>query len=293
MIEAILIYGAITSGILALLAVGYTLIYGVAEITNMAHGALFMFGTYIFWFLTAPPPSGTIEMHIIPAFIIAAISAAIVGSIIYRIAIHPVVEDVLAVLIITIGVSMMSQGLTAIQFGSARRSVVALAPGVENVFGVVVTYSRLLSFAVSLILFAALWIFVTKSKMGSAMRAVAQDREVAMLMGINTERLYMLTMGIASAMAAVAGIVTTAEGFAEPYMWSTPLYMSFAIVILGGIGSIKGTLIGAFIVGYASETFVRLAPEVGFLRGAVALGVMVLVIILRPKGLFGRRIEME
>jgi branched-chain amino acid transport system permease protein len=125
------------------------------------------------------------------------------------------------------------------------------------------------------------------------MRAVAQDREAAMLMGINTEKLYMLTMGIASALAAAAGIATTAEGFAEPYMWTSPLFLSFSVVILGGLGSIKGTLIGAFIIGYAGEIFIRLAPGIGFLRSAVALAVLVLVLILKPKGLFGKRIEME
>lgn len=299
MIEAILIYGALASGILALLALGFTLIYGVAEVVNMAHGALYMFGSYIFWVLTAPQIAGLmievapIQLSTPLALIIAVILSGIVGAIVYRLVIHPIVEDLLAVLIVTVGVSLLFQSVTAIQFSSARRSLIYLAPGVTTILGVTVTYSKILSFAVSLILFVSLWVFITKTKIGTAMRAVAQDREVAMLMGVNNERLYMLTMGIAASFAAIAGILTTAEGFAEPYMWASALYLSFAIVIVGGIGSIKGTLIGAFIVGYAGETFVRLAGEVGFLRGAVALAVMVAVLLLRPKGLFGRRIEME
>jgi len=288
-----------TSGILALLALGYTLIYGVAEIANMAHGALYMTGTYIFWLLTAPTLTGLmikvspIQLSLPIALIIAIIITGIIGAIIYRLTIHPVVEDILAVLIITVGVTLLFQSITAIQFSAARRSIPYLISGATTILGVTVTYSKLLSFVVSLILFAGLLIFIRKTKIGTAMRAVAQDREVAMLMGVNNERLYMLTMGIASALAAIAGILTTTEGFADPYMWGTPLYMAFAIVIVGGIGSIKGTLVGAFIVGYAGEIFVGLAGEVGFLRGAVALAIMVLVLILRPKGLFGRRIEME
>jgi len=299
LIEAIIIYGALASGILALLALGFTLIYGVAEVVNMAHGALYMTGAYIFWLLTAPILTGLmikiepIQLSLPVAMIIAVIISGILGAIVYRLTIHPVIEDLLAVLIVTVGVSMIFQSVTAIQFSAARRSLPYLIPGATNIWGVAVTYSKILSFAVSLILFVGLWIFITKTKIGTAMRAVAQDREVAMLMGVNNERLYMLTMGIASALAAIAGILITAEGFAEPYMWASALYFSFAIVIVGGMGSIKGTLIGAFIVGYAGETFVRLAGEVGFLRGAVALAVMVIVLLLRPKGLFGRRIEME
>ena len=127
------------------------------------------------------------------------------------------------------------------------------------------------------------------------MRAVAQDREMGMLMGINTPRLHMLTMGISALIAALAGILITASttAMAYPQMWSQPLYMSFAIVILGGLGSIKGTLLGAFIVGFTENIFVFLIPGGSFLQGAVALAIMVLVILFRPKGLFGKRIELE
>ncbi|MGQ9460266.1 MAG: branched-chain amino acid ABC transporter permease [Candidatus Bathyarchaeaceae archaeon] len=299
MIESILIYGLLASGVLALLALGFTLIYGVAEVVNMAHGALYMTGTYIFWLLTAPELAGLmikispIKLNLGLALIIAIIISGIIGAIVYRLTIHPIVEDLLAVLIVTVGVSMLFQSVTAIQFSAARRSVPYLIEGTTTILGVKVTYSKILSFIISLVLFASLWIFTTKTKIGTAMRAVAQDREAAMLMGINNERLYMLTMGIASAFAAIAGILITTEGFAEPYMWTSALYFSFAIVIVGGIGSIKGTLIGALIVGYAGETFVALAGEVGFLRGAVGLATMVIVLILRPRGIFGKRIEME
>jgi branched-chain amino acid transport system permease protein len=297
--ESILIYGAMTSGTLALLALGFTLIYGVAEVVNMAHGALYMTGTYIFWLLTAPTLAGLmikvepIQLSLPIALIIALIISGIIGAIVYRLTIHPILEDILAVLIVTVGVSELIQSVTAIQFTGGRRSIPYLISGGTTILGVTVTYSKLLSFVVSLIIFAGLLIFIRKTKIGTAMRAVAQDREVAMLMGVNNERLNMLTMGIASALAAIAGVLTTTEGFADPYMWTTPLYMAFAIVIVGGIGSIKGTLIGAFIIGYAGEIFVSVAGQVGFLRDAVALAIMVLVILLRPRGLFGRRVEME
>ncbi len=127
------------------------------------------------------------------------------------------------------------------------------------------------------------------------MRAAAQDREAAMLMGVNTMKLYMLTMAISASLAAIAGVLITASTTRVAYqlMWFHPLALSFAIVILGGLGSIKGTFIGAFIVGYAEISVSYAVPTGDYLRGAVALAVMVLVLIFRPKGLFGKRVELE
>lgn len=294
-IETITIKGALTGGTFALLALGFTLSYGVAEIVNMAHGALFMVGTYIFFFLVAPPPFGFTQLDLLPALILAVIFTGIVGALVYVLTIHPIIEDLIAVLVVTVGVALIFQQLIILQFKTKHMAVPPFLSGTVSIWGVTVTYSRLLAFAVSLVFFAGVWIFITKSKIGGAMRAVAQDREMAMLVGINTTRLYMLTMGISASLAAVAGIfiVSSTSQVAQPYMWLHPLAISFAIVILGGLGSIKGSLIGAFIVGFA-ETAVEVSlPEGGFLKGAVALSIMVLILLLRPRGLFGKRIELE
>jgi branched-chain amino acid transport system permease protein len=295
MYEEIIIHGAITGGTLALLAIGFSLIYGVSEVVNMAHGAIYMLGTYFYFILTAPPPYGTFQLDVVPAIIIAVGLSAILGAIIYRFTIDPIIEDLVAVLVVTVGVAIVIQQLLLIRFGAFFRGVPNYVEGYQTILGVKVTNSHLLAFAVSMILFLCLWLFITKTKIGTAMRAVSQDREVTMLMGVNTVRLTMLTMGISSAIAALAGILITASttGVAHPTMWQTPLYMSFAIVILGGLGSIKGTFIGAFIVGYAENIFVYSVPGGSYLKGMVALGVMATVLIVRPKGLFGKRVELE
>jgi len=297
MIEAIIVFGAISSGMLALLALGFTLIYGVAEVVNMAHGAFFMVAAYMFWLLTASfgVPFEPIQADPILAVIVAILFVAIVGGVFYRVVIHPVLEDQTAVLVVTVGAAIIIQQLMMIEFGSYRRPVIGIMSGYQTILGVKVPNSQLLAFAVSLVVFAFLWMFIARTKIGTSMRAVAQDREMGMLMGVNTQRLYMLTMGISSLMAAMAGILITAStsGMAYPQMWNEPLYMSFAIVILGGLGSIKGTLLGAFIVGFTENIFVFLVPGGSFLKGAVALAIMVLVIFFRPKGLFGKRIELE
>jgi branched-chain amino acid transport system permease protein len=305
LIEEVIVYGVVTGGMLALLALGFTLIYGVAEVVNMAHGALFMIGAYIYWFLTASDFPGLslepIQLNPILAIIIAAILTAIIGMIIYKLVISPVIDDLIAALVATVGVIIILQETMIIQFKANRWPVAALTePGFVTVLGVKVLYSQLLAVGVSLCIFAVLWIFINKSKIGSSMRAVAQDREVAMLMGINTERLYMLTMAISASIAAIAGVLYTAStsGFAYPHMWDTPLYLSFAIVILGGLGSVKGTLLGAFIIAFTEKIFIVTMTGLGvsgadYLRSVVAMAVMVAVLLLRPKGLFGKRVEME
>lgn len=292
MIAQILIYGIILGAIYALLALGFTLIYGVADVVNMSHGALFMLGAYMFY---AFGPLGPFKYHSLIAFLISVAITSAVGAVIYLFIINPVIEDVIAVLVTTVGASLIVQQMMIIQFTSFFKPVPEFIKGATTIFDAVVTYQRIASFFIAMSLFAVLWIFIKKLRVGNAMRAVALDHEVAMLMGINTTRLYLLTMLISSAFAAVAGILISSSmaGVVFPTMWETPLYMSFAIVILGGLGSIKGTLIAGFIIGLAENAVVFAFPQGGYLRGAVALAVMALVLLLRPRGLFGKRVELE
>jgi branched-chain amino acid transport system permease protein len=128
------------------------------------------------------------------------------------------------------------------------------------------------------------------------MRAVSQDHEAAMLMGVNTETLYMLTMGISTVFATLAGVFFTSAlyaGQANPHMWLHPLFTSFAIVVLGGLGNIKGTLIGGFIIAYVEHLVAEEAPQGGAIVTVLPIVTMVLILLVRPKGLFGKRIEME
>lgn len=292
MIEQILIYGAISGAVYALLAVGFTLIFGVAGIVNLAHGSFFMLGAYIFAVLA---PTGLSQLGLLPALILSTISVAVISIIFYRLTIRPVIDQEIAVMVVTVSVALVFQQLMLQIFSAANLPVPSFLEGSARILGVTVTYTRVSALVVSLVLFASLLIFITKSKIGAAMRAVSQDREAAMLMGINTERLYMLTMAISASLAALAGIFIAASttGVAASWMWLQPLAMSFAIVILGGMGSIKGTLIGGFIVGYAEQTVAIAVPEGGAIVPVIPFTIMVLVLLLRPKGLFGKRLEIE
>jgi len=297
-ISRVAIHGALTSGAFALLAVGFTLSYGVTEVVNLGYGALFMLGAYFFFVFG---PSGWwLHLEVLPVIILAVILVGFVGASVYRSIIHPVVDDPLAPIVTTVGGLVIIQQLVLIVFGTEYRPI-KFYPTIEDmpppvdILGTSVYPIRVWAFVASLVLFVALWMFVTKTKIGGAMRAIAQDREVAMLMGINTERIYMLTMGISSLLAGLAAILILGSNMetAHPYIWQRPLVLSFSIVILGGLGSIKGSLLGAFIVGYTENAVVTFVPQGGMITSAGYLGIMVVVLLLRPKGLFGKRIELE
>jgi branched-chain amino acid transport system permease protein len=293
MIESIIIGGLMTSMIYALLALGFTLIYGVSGVVNLAHGTFFMIGAYMFYLVT----SGVFDLDPGLGLIAATVIVGIIGALIYRILIHPVIRDELSTLVVTVCLAVATQQLVLLldTKGLFMVPVQTIVPNYTTFWGVTLTYSSILAFGICAALYISLWIFISKAKIGKAMRAASQDLEATMLMGVNTTRVYILTMALSTALAAVAGISVSSAylGVAYPYMWFHPLALSFAIVILGGLGSIKGTLLGGFIVGYAETVVQTLYPTSASIVTVVPMGIIVLVLILRPKGLFGKRVELE
>lgn len=292
MIEAILISGAISASIYCLLALGLTLIYGVAGIVNLAHGAFFMIGAYFYYVFSV----SLLQLHPAVALIVAVVCVGVVGAVSYRLFMHPVIRDPVSILVVSVCFALAIQQAVLIAF--QKLFLVPLPPimkGSITVWNVTVTYSKILAFVASLIVFFSLWLLISKTKIGRTMRALSQDIEVSMLMGVNATRLFTLTMFLSTALAATAGIFvgTATTKVAYPYMWFHPLALSFAIVILSGLGSIKGTLVGSIIVAYAEISTKYLVPRGGNVITAVPMIVIAVVLILRPKGLFGKRVELE
>ena len=156
----------------------------------------------------------------------------------------------------------------------------------------VILNTQVLGAVVSILFFVSIWLFISKTKSGRAMKALSQDLEAATLMGVNVGKMYMLTSAISAGIACIAALFyISTTGAASFDMWLAALALSFSIVILGGLGSIKGTLIGAFIFGFA-ETYVSIMYG-GQLVLSFPFIVMIIVLIIRPKGLFGKRVEME
>lgn len=288
MIENIVINGLINGGVYALLAIGFSLIFGVARIVNIAHTAFYMLAAYfIFTFTTRLgwPPLFSILLTV---FLVP-----IVGVVTYKLTIEPIREHEITVMIVTIAVAMIFQELMLIIFGGHFRGNPSLFPGFLEFGGVRVSIQHLLTLIVVFAVLMVTWGILFQTKLGIAIRATAQDREVANLMGMNVNQVAMITMAIAVAMAAIAGALIAPLFVVEPYMWLHPLVMMLAVVVLGGLGSIKGSFLGAFILGFSETLVVFLIPLGAFLKGALSLSIMIIVLLFRPEGLFGVVFEEE
>jgi len=284
----IIISGLISGSVFALLAIGFSLIFGVARIVNIAHTAFYMVAAYCIFFVTQK-----MGLHPVWGMAAAIVLVTLLGIISYKIFINPIREHEGAVLIATIALAMAFQEIMILNFTGTYLSVPSLVKGYFTILGVKVFYQQLLTFCAALLVMVALWVLLMKTKLGLAIRSTAQDREVANLMGINEARVAMITMGISVGLAALTGAVVVPLTILEPHMWMYPLIMMMAVVVLGGLGSLKGSFMGAYILGFAEALVVFLAPMGAFLKGSVALSIMILVLLIRPEGLFGVSFEEE
>ena len=288
MIEGILIIGLVRGGVYALLAVGFSLIFGVARMINLAHTCFYMLAAYgIYTF------ADMLGMSPILSIIISLIATTIIGLGTYKLFIDRVREHHVTVMLITLAIAMVFQECMLLFYGGHYLGAPSFIPGYQEILGVKVSYQHLLTFGVVLVVLLGVWALLSKTRLGIAIRATAQDTEIANLMGIDVSRILLITMGIAAALAAVAGVVVAPTLVLEPHMWTPPLVMIMAIVVLGGLGSVKGSFIGAFIIGFVEVLVVFLLPAGAFLKGAIALLVMVIVLLVRPEGLFGVAFEEE
>ena len=288
MIEGILITGLIRGGVYALLAVGFSLIFGVARMINLAHTCFYMlaaYGIYTFAHL--------LGLHPLVSIILSLVITIAIGLGTYKLFIDRVREHHVTILLITLALAMVFQECMLLAFGGHYLGAPSFISGYQEILGVKVSYQHLLIFGVVLVVLFGVWMLLSRTRLGVAIRATAQDAEIAGLMGINVPRILLITMGIAAALAAVAGIVVAPTLVLEPHMWTPPLVMIMAIVVLGGLGSVKGSFISAFIIGYVEVLVVFLLPAGAFLKGAIALLVMVIILLVRPEGLFGVAFEEE
>jgi len=284
----IIISGVISGSIYALLAIGFSLIFGVARIVNIAHTAFYMVAAYCIYAIT-----NYLGWPVVPAMFIAVIFSVILGMVTYKLLLNPIREHEGAVLIATIAIAMIFEQIMSLIFTGTFLSVPKLVEGFFAVLGVKIFYQQLLTLCAALAIMLVLLLFLFKTKFGLAIRSTAQDREVANLMGINESYVAMITMGISVGLAAVTGAIVVPLTILEPHMWNPPLIMMMAVVVLGGLGSLKGSFVGAFILGFAEAFVVFVFPMGAFFKGSVALSIMILVLIIRPEGLFGVYFEEE
>lgn len=284
----ILITGLILGSMLALLSIGFSLIFGVARIVNIAHTAFYMVAAYCIYYLSIK-----FGMNAVLSMVIAVLVVTFLGLLSYKFLIDPIREHEGAVLIATIALAMIFQEVIFLIFTGDNLSVNSLIEGFFTLGGVKILYQQLLTFGVVLLILLFIWFLLMNTRIGLAIRSTAEDREVANLMGMNESRLAMITMGISVAMAGVTGAVIGPLYVLHPHMWMEPLILMMAVVVLGGLGSIKGSFIGAYILGFTEALVIFLVPTGAFLKGSIALSIMILVLLIRPEGLFGIAFEEE
>ena len=288
MFQDILVSGLVNGGVYALLAIGFSLIFGVARIVNIAHTAFYMLASYALYGLLVKA-----ELPIAVAIPLAIVAVVLLSLACYKLVIEPVRQHESAVLIATIALALIFQESLLVSFGGSYLGIPAAVEGFASVLGVRVSNQRLIILAVVAATLVATWFVLYRSRLGLAIRAAANDQEIANLMGMNVNRVAMFTVGISVALAAIAGVVVAPVFVVDPLMWLSPLVTMLAIVVLGGLGSLKGSLIGAFIIGYVEAITVFAVPSGAFLKGAVALTIMVIVLLIKPEGLYGVVFEEE
>ena len=288
MLQDILVTGLVNGGVYALLAIGFSLIFGVARIVNIAHTAFYMLAAYCFYTLLT-----RFNVGFSLAGVVSVVAVTLLSLVCYRLVIEPVREHESAVLISTIALGLIFQELMLASYGGNFLGVPSTIEGVVRVLGVSIPYQRLLILVVAAAMLAVTWFFLYRTRIGLAIRATANDLEVANLMGMNVHRMAMVTVAFSVGLAAIAGVVATPVTAIHPFMWLDPLVTMLAIVVLGGLGSLKGSIIGALVIAYVEAITVFALPEGAHLKGAVALAIMVAVLLVRPEGLFGVAFEEE
>jgi len=288
MIERIIILTLVTGGVYALLATGFSLIFGNARVINLAHTGFFMLTAYGLWYFMRNLGLGTV-----PSIAITLPAITLLGILAYRFLMNPIREHHAAVLLMTIALAMVFQELMTALFSSNYWAIPALIPGFTEILGVRVLNQHLLTLGIVAVVIIIVWLILAKTKLGIALRATAQDAEIATLMGISVPRTLMITMGIATALAGVAAIAVAPIWIIYPAMWTPPLVMIMVVVVLGGLGSIKGSIIGAFIISFVEVLVLTLMPSYSYLQVVFAILAMVIVLVVRPGGLFGVMFEEE
>ena len=278
----ILIYGAVTSAIYAMLAVGFTLIFGVARVLNLAHGSFYALGAYGTYVGT-----GVLGLPLWLAALMAIAFVAAFGVIVEKVLVRPLRHSQLGVLMITLAVSLVVEQALFLIFGSEYRNVPAFIDAKVSLGGVDVAGQRLLTLLVAVVSISALYLFIQRTRLGSAILAISQDAEAAKYMGIPSDRIFSLVMAISAALAALAGVLAGPFLSGQPSMHLLPIVKAFAIVIVGGLGSIPGSILAALMLGYA-ETLVAYLVSTSWTEIVSVLATL-LMLVFRPAGFFGKR----
>jgi branched-chain amino acid transport system permease protein len=273
--------GLIIGLLYLLMAVGFTLVFGVMRMVNFAHGEFYMLGAFAAYLAVT-----RFELPFIAAVALSAVAAVAIGALLEWLILQPFRKNELNGMIVTIGIGLVLQNLALLMFGVESRSMPSVATGASFLFGIAIPNSRLYVVVFACLVLALLYVFLKHSRTGRALRAVVEDHEVAALQGIRARVYYPLGFGLGVGLAAVAGALMAPLFSVSPFIGSTPMLKAFIVVILGGLGSIPGAAIAGLALGLL-ESYSTL-----FLSTSTAdMLVFVLVIVtivVAPRGIIGR-----
>jgi len=263
-----------------LIALGLTLIFGIMNTLNFAHGEIYMLGAFSTYYF-----SDVYGFNYFIAVLFSITLIGLLGIVIDRFLLKPVKRELLPSAIVTLGLLMLLQSSALICFGADEKAIPFPISGIITFMGVRISATRLMVSLVCIGLVIALLLFIKFTRAGQSMLAVAQDKEIAVSLGINTDRTSSLCMAIGCALAAAAGSLMGPLLSVHPYMGMSPLLNSFIIVVLGGLGSIPGTVIAALILGFV-DSFVTFFYDAS-MASILGFATVILILLIRPAGLMG------
>lgn len=279
-----IVNGLALGSIYALIALGYTMVYGIIRLINFAHGDIYMIGAFVGYFALT-----LFKLPFWLSLILAMLIPAIVGMLVERVAYKPLRKSPsITVLITAIGVSLLIENLAMLWFSPDPRpfpQVFPLKP--LELLGIRVSIPQIIVFVTSVVLMIGLNFLVQKTKIGKAMRAVSQDKEAASLMGIDSDKIITITFAIGSALAGAAGVmVGVIYPRIQPLMGVMPGLKAFVAAVLGGIGSIPGAMLGGLIMGLTESLVTALISSTW--RDAIAFSLLIIILIVKPSGILGK-----
>ena len=283
----ILIYGTINSVTLALLALGFALVYGISRVPNFAHGALYVVNGFIAWSLLR-----TLGLNYFFSIVLAIITTGVIGALIYRFIMIRVRGMAISEIIASYAIGLaILEGLRWGGFKGMTYTLPVFIEGTIFIADIPVDLHRVTVVAAGAALVGFLWLFTHYTRMGLALRGMAQDERAALMLGIDSDRMAIVAMGFGSMLAGLAGILLLPLGNIVVEAGYNVLILAIAVCIVGGLGSWMGAVLAAFIIGFAQIlTVVYLGTH---FQMVVALLAIILTLILRPSGLFGRQKELE
>lgn len=280
----LLILGTLTSALYALLAIGFTLVYAIAGIENLTHGTYVMVGAYGMYLVTE------FVGHSPVLQVVAAVGVGVAAGVLtWKGLVEHIIDNPVAVFMVTLLVAIAAEQSFIAIFSADPKLFPGVVSGSIRVAGTTVPWNLIAAFVVSWACLFGLIVLIKRTHVGRSIIAVAQNRRSAELSGVNTDRVYLLVWIISGAFAGLVGVFYGSYATVEPHMWVFPLIYSFSIVIVGGLGSLTGTVVAAHIIGFAEIATIQIDPR---FRGVSALVILILIMLVKPTGLFGRE-ELE